>query len=214
MILDGNKITTGGTFELPVLRGHRYVFAVSGDFNNGLLTIYWIDAAGTEVSFAVDSFSAAGTFEFAAPTDRVSLVVTDTETPDLLVSLAPIPLSHDSVTNPNVVAAIGDGPAAVVTALSTITDTDATTINLVAADSGKILRCTSSSSVTINMPSTDPDGNFSVAVIRAGTGSVTFSANGKTLNSYGSALAIAGQHAWASLIRVAADTYNLSGTLA
>ena len=117
-------------------------------------------------------------------------------------------------TNATVVAAIEDGPAAVVTALSTVTDTDATTINLVAADSGKILRCTSGSAVTINMPSTDPGGNFSVAVIRAGTGSVTFAANGKTLNSYGSALAIAGQHAWASLIRVAANTYNLSGTLA
>jgi hypothetical protein len=117
-------------------------------------------------------------------------------------------------TNATVVAAIEDDPAAVVTELSVITDTSSTTISLVAADSGKILRCTSSSSVTINMPSTDPGGNFSVAVIRAGTGSVTFAANGKTLNSYNSLLAIAGQHAWASLIRVAANTYNLSGTLA
>jgi hypothetical protein len=117
-------------------------------------------------------------------------------------------------TNATVVAAIADGPAAVVTALSTITDTDATTINLTAADSGTIKRCTSSSPVTINMPSTDPGGNFSVAFIRAGTGSVTFAANGKTLNSYNGLLAIAGQHAWASLIREAANTYNLSGTLA
>lgn len=117
-------------------------------------------------------------------------------------------------TNATVVAAIADGPAAVVTALSTVTNTSDTTINLVAADSGKILRCTSGSSVTINMPSTDPGGNFSIAVIRAGSGSVTFAANGKTLNSYNSLLSIAGQHAWASLIRVAANTYNLSGTLA
>jgi hypothetical protein len=116
--------------------------------------------------------------------------------------------------NTNVVAALAAGSPAAVTALSTITDTDETTINLVAADSGKILRCTSGSAVTVNMPSTDPGGNFSVAVIRAGTGSVTFAANGKTLNSYSGALAIAGQHAWASLIRVAANTYNLSGTLA
>ena len=101
-----------------------------------------------------------------------------------------------------------------ITALSNITDTASTSITLTAADSGKMLRCTSSSAVTINMPSTDPAGNFSVAVIRAGTGTVTFAANGKTLNSYNNLLAIAGQHAWASVIRVAADTYNLSGTLA
>jgi hypothetical protein len=101
-----------------------------------------------------------------------------------------------------------------ITALSNVTDTASTSITLTAADSGKILRCTSSSAVTINMPSTDPAGNFSVAVIQAGTGTVTFAANGKTLNSYGNLLSIAGQHAWASVIRVAADTYNLSGTLA
>jgi len=101
-----------------------------------------------------------------------------------------------------------------ITALSNVTDTASTSITLTAADSGKILRCTASTAVTINMPSTDPAGNFSVAVIRSGTGSVTFAANGKTLNSYNNALAIAGQHAWASVIRVAANTYNLSGTLA
>jgi hypothetical protein len=101
-----------------------------------------------------------------------------------------------------------------ITALSNVTDTASTSITLTTADSGKILRCTSSSAVTINMPSTDPAGNFSVAVIRAGTGTVTFAANGKTLNSYGDLFSIAGQHAWASVIRVAADTYNLSGTLA
>lgn len=101
-----------------------------------------------------------------------------------------------------------------ITALSNVTNTASTSITLTAADSGKILRCTSSSAVTINMPSTDPAGNFSVAVIREGTGTVTFAANGKTINSYNNLLSIAGQHAWASVIRVAADTYNLSGTLA
>lgn len=101
-----------------------------------------------------------------------------------------------------------------ITALSNVTDTASTSITLTAADSGKILRCTASTAVTINMPSTDPAGNFSVAVIRGGTGSVTFAANGKTLNSYNNALSIAGQYAWASVIRVAANTYNLSGTLA
>lgn len=214
MKLDGNTITDNGTYEVPVLRGYRYVFAISGEFGGGSVSVSWLNSTGGAILFGGGNFTGDGTFEFAAPTDRVALVVSDTSSPILEVSLSLIPLSHDSVTNPNVVAAIGDGPADVVTGLSTVTDTDATTINLVAADSGKILRCTSSSSVTINMPSSDPGGNFSVAVIRAGTGSVTFAANGKTLNSYNSLLAIAGQHAWASLIRVAANTYNLSGTLA
>jgi hypothetical protein len=110
------------------------------------------------------------------------------------------------------ILAAADHPAQI-TALSNITDISSTTINLTAADSGKILRCTSSSAVTINMPSTDPAGNFTVAVIQAGVGMVTFAANNNTLNSYNSVYSIAGQHAWASVIRVAPNTYNLSGTL-
>jgi hypothetical protein len=100
-----------------------------------------------------------------------------------------------------------------ITALSNITSTSSTTINLTAVDSGKILRCTSSDVVTINMPSTDPGGNFTVAVIQSGTGTVTFAANGKTLNSYNNMLTIAGRHAWASVIREDVDVYNLTGTL-
>lgn len=100
-----------------------------------------------------------------------------------------------------------------ITALTNITDTSDTTINLTIADSGKIIHCTSPYAVTINMPSTDPNGNFTVAVIQGGLGMVTFSANGKTLNSYNSLYSIAGQHAWASVIRVAPNIYNLTGTL-
>jgi hypothetical protein len=100
-----------------------------------------------------------------------------------------------------------------ITALSNITDNGSTTINLTIADSGKIIHCTSPYAVTINMPSTDPGGNFTVAVIRGGLGMVTFNANGKTLNSYNSVYSIAGQHAWASVIRVAPNAYNLTGTL-
>jgi hypothetical protein len=118
----------------------------------------------------------------------------------------------DSTTAGRAILTAADHPAQI-TALSNITSTNSTTINLTAADSGKILRCTSSSAVTINMPSTDPGGNFTVAVVRSGTGTVTFAANGKTLNSYNNLLTIAGQHAWASVIRETVDVYNLSGTL-
>ena len=118
----------------------------------------------------------------------------------------------DSTSAGRAILTAADHPAQI-TALSNITSTSSTTINLTAADSGKILRCTSSDVVTINMPSTDPGGNFTVAVIRSGTGTVTFAANGKTLNSYNNMLTIAGQHAWASVIREDVDVYNLSGTL-
>jgi hypothetical protein len=51
-------------------------------------------------------------------------------------------------------------------------------------------------------------------VIQAGTGQVTFVAgSGTTLNSFGNLLRTAGQHAPASLIRVASGMYNLSGNL-
>jgi len=118
----------------------------------------------------------------------------------------------DSTSAGRAILTAADHPAQI-TALSNITSTGSTTINLTAADSGKILRCTSSDVVTINMPSTDPGGNFTVAVIRSGTGTVTFAANGKTLNSYNNMLTIAGRHAWASVIREDVDVYNLSGTL-
>jgi hypothetical protein len=118
----------------------------------------------------------------------------------------------DSTSAGRAILTAADHPAQI-TALTNITSTSSTTINLTAADSGKILRCTSSDVVTINMPSTDPGGNFTVAVIRSGTGTVTFAANGKTLNSYNNMLTIAGQHAWASVIREDVDVYNLSGTL-
>lgn len=118
----------------------------------------------------------------------------------------------DSTSAGRTILTATDHPAQI-TALSNITSIGSTTINLTAADSGKIFRCTSSNAVTINMPSTDPGSNFTVAVMRSGTGTVTFAANGKTLNSYNNLLTIAGQHAWASVIREAVDVYNLAGTL-
>jgi hypothetical protein len=51
-------------------------------------------------------------------------------------------------------------------------------------------------------------------VIQAGAGQVTITAgDGTTLNSFGSLVKTAGLHAPASIIRVAAATYNLSGNL-
>ena len=103
---------------------------------------------------------------------------------------------------------------AAVTSLVTITDNANTSITLADSDSGGVLRCTAATAVTITVPSTLASG-FNVLIIQAGAGQVTISAgSGTTINSYASLVKTAGQHAGASLIRVAAGTYNLSGNLA
>ena len=107
-----------------------------------------------------------------------------------------------------------DQPARYISALSKITTVSATSITLQDFDNGKIIELTSASPVTIYLPSIDPGDDFSIAFLRSGAGTVTFNANGKTLNSQGGFLSIGAQHAWASLIRTGANTYNLSGTIA
>jgi hypothetical protein len=88
-----------------------------------------------------------------------------------------------------------------------------TSITLDDTNNNRIIRCTASTTVTVTVPSTLAAG-FSCMVIQAGTGQVTFVAgSGTTLNSFGNLLRTAGQHAPASLIRVASGMYNLSGNL-
>lgn len=95
----------------------------------------------------------------------------------------------------------------------TIADNANTSITLADTDNNRVVRCTASSAVTITVPSTLAAG-FSCMVIQAGTGRVTFQADsGATINSFGNLLSTAGQHAPASLMRVGAGVYNLSGNL-
>ena len=95
----------------------------------------------------------------------------------------------------------------------TIADNSATSITLADSDNNTVIRCTTSSAVTITVPSTLAAG-FSCMVIQEGAGQVTFAqGSGATLNSFGNLLKTAGQHAPASLMRVASGVYNLSGNL-
>jgi hypothetical protein len=95
----------------------------------------------------------------------------------------------------------------------TIADNAATAITLADTDNNRVVRCTASSAVTVTVPSTLAAG-FSCMIIQAGTGRVTFVAgSGATINSFGNLVATAGQHAPASLMRVASGVYNLSGNL-
>ena len=95
----------------------------------------------------------------------------------------------------------------------TVVDNAATTITLADSDNNSVIRCTSATAVTITVPSSLAAG-FSCMVIQAGAGQITITAGaGTTLNSFGNLLKTAGQHAPASLIRVGAGVYNLSGNL-
>ena len=95
----------------------------------------------------------------------------------------------------------------------TITDNATTSITLADGMNNQVIRCTAATAVTVTVPSTLAAG-FSCMVIQAGAGQVTFQAgSGTTLNSFGALLRTAGQHAPASLIRVASGVYNLSGNL-
>lgn len=95
----------------------------------------------------------------------------------------------------------------------TVVDNSAVAITLADTDNNAIIRCTSASAVTITVPSTLAAG-FSCMAIQAGAGQVTISAGaGATLNSFGNLLKTTGQHAPASIIRVGAGIYNLSGNL-
>lgn len=96
---------------------------------------------------------------------------------------------------------------------ATVVDNAGTSIALVAADSGKTIRCTAATAVTVTMPASDPVG-FNVMVIQGGVGQITFVAGGgNTLQSYGALVKTAGQYASASILRVAAATYNIGGAL-
>ena len=95
----------------------------------------------------------------------------------------------------------------------TIIDNAGAAITLANTDNNAVIRCTSASSATITVPSTLSAG-FSCMVIQAGAGQITIAAGaGTTLNSFGALVKTAGQHAPASIIQIAAATYNLSGNL-
>lgn len=94
-----------------------------------------------------------------------------------------------------------------------VVDNATTSITLADADNNTVIRCTSSSAITITIPSTLAAG-FSCMAIQSGTGQITIVAGGgSTLQSFGSLVKTAGQYAPASIVRVASATYNLSGNL-
>jgi hypothetical protein len=88
-----------------------------------------------------------------------------------------------------------------------------TTYTLVASDNGKVVTLSNASAITVTVPSGLGAG-FACLLVQIGAGQVTFSASGTTINSYLSAVSIAGQHAAAQLVAYTSNVFNLSGNLA
>mgnify|MGYP001593196506 CR=1 FL=1 len=87
-----------------------------------------------------------------------------------------------------------------------------TSYTILSSDKGKIIKCTSSSPVTVTVPSGLVDG-FECAVWRAGTGTVTISPSGTTLNSIGGMTQIASTHGAVALTHETGNAYLLVGNL-
>ena len=84
-----------------------------------------------------------------------------------------------------------------------------TTKTLAAADNGTIIVCSSSSSVTITVPTNLPSG-FNCMVIQSGSGQVSLSASSTTLNNR-NGRATAGQYAIMTLVHLGSNVFIVSG---
>jgi len=83
----------------------------------------------------------------------------------------------------------------------------------VAGDNGSLLRFNASAAVTFTMSTAIPVGGR-VELVQSGTGSLSVAAGaGLTLQSYLSYTKLAGQHAYAAVVRINAGTAGLVGNL-
>ena len=86
-----------------------------------------------------------------------------------------------------------------------------TSYTLAASDNGKIISCTSNSSVTITVPALSV--GFNCLIVQRGSGQVTLTASGSTINNRYNFNKTAGQHAIMSLVSVAAGVFISSGDM-
>lgn len=94
---------------------------------------------------------------------------------------------------------------------SSIIVTDSgTSRTLSSSDNGTVLHFTGSSAITITVP-TGLDVGFTVTIIQAGTGQITFSASSTTINNRQSHTKTAGQWAIVSLIQRTTNNFVLAG---
>lgn len=106
---------------------------------------------------------------------------------------------------------VASGPAYQLAAAGVLTESG-TTRTLSAVDNGKVIYCTSGSSVTITCAAGLGAG-FSCTIIQAGAGKVTIAAGGQTLQSYSGLFSTMGQYAVISLFSPVANTFIAAGNL-
>jgi hypothetical protein len=87
-----------------------------------------------------------------------------------------------------------------------------TTRTISASDNGKVIYCTSGSSVTITCATGLPVG-FNCTIIQGGAGKVTVAAGAATLNSYSGLFSTMGQYAIISLFSPVANSFIAAGNL-
>ena len=102
-------------------------------------------------------------------------------------------------------------------ATATLNTQTGTTYTLVLADAGKYVGMNNAAANTLTIPPNSsvafPTGT-QIALRQPGTGQTTISpGSGVTLNSRGAAFKLAGQYAHASLLKVATDTWELTGDI-
>ena len=83
---------------------------------------------------------------------------------------------------------------------------------LAATDNGTIINCSNGSAITITVPASLPTG-FNCMIIQSGSGQVTVSASGTTLNNR-NGLKTAGQHAIMTLVHLGSNVFVVSGDTA
>lgn len=88
-----------------------------------------------------------------------------------------------------------------------------TSRTLQAGDNGGVIMCTNTSGATITLPTSLPVG-FSVGVLAAATGVVSFTTSGTTLNNRQSHTKLAGQWAMGTIIQRTTNNFVLAGDTA
>jgi hypothetical protein len=86
-----------------------------------------------------------------------------------------------------------------------------TSYTLAATDNGKIISCTSNSAITIYVPALTT--GFNCLIVQRGSGQVTLSASGSTINNRYNFNKTAGQHAIMSLVSVSSGFFVSSGDM-
>jgi hypothetical protein len=85
---------------------------------------------------------------------------------------------------------------------------------LVSGDSYKVLLCTNSTTAgTVTVPSGVFSAGQVITITQTGTGQLTLTASGTTINSFNSQLKLAGQYATVQLICTASNTFTAIGNV-